>query len=164
MIKQLENEKVLVTHITFDSKNAGKEYVEDIIDVCLSYLQPYVTGVVLDSKELDAKYAGKPVTIEEFIEKEQYALSKHNAIDIDFKTVGSSIDIFISANQSTYEKSIFANEELLKSRYGIKNVTLDMVVKELEYNIEKKKLPFMFVIPETRHLIVNRFKRVSCNS
>ncbi|MED4285195.1 hypothetical protein P4679_25070 [Priestia megaterium] len=164
MIKQLENGKVLVAHITVDNKEAKKEYVKDIVDVCLSQLYSYINGEVLSYKEVDIKYEVKPVTIEEYIIREQYAFSKHKAINIDFKTVGSSIDIYISANQSTYGKSIFANEELLERRYGIKKVNFDIRVNKLENKIKKKQLPFMFINSETRNLIVNKFYRVSNNN
>lgn len=163
MIKQLENGKVLVAHITVDSKDAKKEYAEDIISVCLCHLEPFLNGVMLSSQEVNAKYAVKPATVEEYIKRERYFFSKHKAIDIDFKTNENSIDIFLSANKSIYKKSIFANEELLEERYGIKNINLDIKVRELEGEIKEKQFPFMFVVPETRSLIVNKFKRVSSN-
>lgn len=164
MIKQLENGKVLVAHITVDNKDEKKEYAEDIVSVCLCHLEPFLNGVMLSSQEVDAKYAVKPVTVEEYIKREQYFFSKHKAINIDFKTNENSIDIFLSANKSVYKKSIFANEELLEEHYGIKNINLDIKVSELEGKIKEKQFPFMFVVPETRNLIVNKFKRVSSNS
>ena len=164
MIKQLENGKVLVAHITVENKAAKKEYAEDIVSVCLSHLEPFLNGVILSRQELDAKYAVKPVTVEEYIKREQYSFSGHKAIDIDFKTAGNSIDIYLSANKSIYKKSIFANKGLLETHYGIKSINLDIKVSELEGKIKKKQLPFMFVIPETRNLIVNKFKRVSRNN